>query len=211
LVFFEHIVHEVQATPVPHDMYRLFTGWRVTMGDDEPMDRNLPGLLAEQGVVTLKSGQTPPMYALLHWTNWTDRIVALTERNVRPECTETCIKKSGREAGREYRVVHRNMHSLHAYGMPMYPAYNADERAMHTPGTRWHVLRPGSVTGRQEVCLYPDAGPGPRHNPNVAAAAAGTQSGSASSPIVLDDTPPASPGLGSSYMGTSARLGRMTL
>lgn len=184
-------------------MYRLFTGWRVTMGDREPMDRHLPGLLAEQGVVTLKSGQTPPMYALLHWTNWTDRIVAFTERNIRPECTEVRVKKSGKEAGREYRVVHRYMHSLQAYGMPMYPAYSSHEKDLHTPGTRWVVLRPGSVTGRVEVCLYPEA------NANAAAAAAaGTQSGSASSPIVLDDTPPASP---VAYMGTTARLGRMTL
>jgi hypothetical protein len=179
-------------------MYRLFTGWRVTMGDAEPMDRHLPGLLAEQGVVTLKSGQTPPMYALLHWTNWTDRIVAFTERNLRPECTEIRVKKSGKEAGQAYRVVHRHMHSLQAYGMPLYPAYTPSERAMHAPGTRWYVLRPGSTSGRVEVCLYPEAN------------AAGGQSGSASSPIVLDDTPPASPGLGA-YLGTSARLGRMTL
>jgi len=202
-VFFEHIVHEVRATPAAHDMYRLFTGWRVTIGDNEPMDRNLPGLLAEQGVVTLKSGQTPPMYALLHWTNWTDRIVAFTERNIRPECTETRVKKSGKEAGEAYRVVHRQMHSLREYGMHMYPAYSFHERAMHTPGTCWHVLRPGSVTDRVEVRLYPDAGPGPGPRGPV-------PSGSASSPIVLDDTPPASPVMWRS-LTTSARLGRMTL
>jgi hypothetical protein len=157
VVFFEHIVHEVRAVKSKHPMYRVFTGWRITDQTHPLIPSSTDALLQlfrEQAVMPLKSGQTPPMYAKLHWTNWTDAIVKFSQENVIPACTHELVMKSGKRKGEVFRVVHQCMGSLLHYRLPLYAPYEHAELAMHIPDTVWTVLRPGSRETRDVITLY---------------------------------------------------------
>jgi len=139
-IFHENMIHAVNAKPAAHDAYRVFLGWRLT-ASDTPIHANIRQLLADQAVIPLKSGQVPPMYGSLHWTNWRDKIVAFTARNIRavPGLVETRTVKSGKDAGTQVVVVVRHMPSLrflaqaHPAVFRLFDPYTEDEIRMHLP------------------------------------------------------------------------------
>ncbi|CAM9890243.1 unnamed protein product [Ectocarpus sp. 6 AP-2014] len=87
LVFAENIIHEVLAKKLKYRMVRLHTAWRLTPGPSV-MSEEMRDQFERQAPVTIKSGQSPPMYPLLSWVNWTDKLQDWSVRNMRPECTE---------------------------------------------------------------------------------------------------------------------------
>jgi len=100
-------------------------------------------------VMPLKSGQVPPMYASLHWSNWRDRLEALSSKAIRPELLETrTVARTGVAA----RVVPRHMPSLETLGAK-YPPYESHERRMHRPQRKWKVLKYGSADERARIKL----------------------------------------------------------
>lgn len=128
IVFYEHIVHVVTATKLNYDSYRLFIGWRFTKSK-EPLIPGLKSILNDQGVVTIKSGQIPPMYARLHKVNWIDRLVEFT-KNLKDECKEDyTIKKTGKVV----KIPQRFMKSLKEYNFKMYEPYTEEEIKQHLP------------------------------------------------------------------------------
>ena len=131
LIFNENIIHEVVSSTKKNKSYRLFTSWRITTSDT-PIIPNLDELLTTQAAVTIKSGQQPPMWAKLHWTNWVDKLEQYSS-NFRPECLEEETVKSGRHAGRVVTRVHRFMNSLADYGFPLYDPYTDDEKSIYFP------------------------------------------------------------------------------
>lgn len=68
LVFHEEIVHEVLARKLRRQLTRLYLAWRLTPGSTA-MRPGLQQQLDQQGIVTIKSGQSPPMHAKLHWVS----------------------------------------------------------------------------------------------------------------------------------------------
>lgn len=137
LLFYEHIVHEVLSTKAKADQHRLFLGWRVTKEND-PIHANLEQRLGDQAVMSLKSNQNPPMYSLLHWTNWRQKIVDFSTQ-VHPACTEDRVVMSGKDKDKTYRVVHRFMHSLKDYGFELYPPYTHEEIEVLKPNKQWTI------------------------------------------------------------------------
>jgi hypothetical protein len=149
MIFYENLLHEVLAKARKIDQLRQFLSWRVTKEktslfhtDGAAVDPVGP-LLDKQGVMQLKSGQTPPMYAKLHWTNWKSKIVDFTQNNMDPRTVEekSVQSKTSKDAGKAFEVVHMNMKSLFDYGFPMYRPYSKDERSMHLPGKSWNLYR----------------------------------------------------------------------
>jgi hypothetical protein len=149
IVFYERIVHEVVAGVKKIDQYRLFLGWRLTV-DDSPLTP-IDDILTDQGVVPLKSGQIPPMYASLHWTNWRPLITQFSE-GVVDQCLELKVVGSGKDMGEKRIIVHRHMRSLRQYGLQRYHPYTRDERMMHTPNRMWTVRR-GDDNKKYEIKL----------------------------------------------------------
>lgn len=131
------------AKKLKYTMVRLHTAWRVTPGESTMSD-DMKKQLEEQAPVTIKSGQTPPMYALLHWTNWTDKIKTWTLENVRSECIETRVMVGGKRKRESFPVVHRHMRSLKEYGFPLYAPYLERELKIYRPGTKWTLRIPGT-------------------------------------------------------------------
>lgn len=131
LVFNENLVHEVFPSKAKYDMYRLFTGWRLTHSDG-PLCVDLLKQLRTQAPITLKSGQEPPMYAILHWVNSRKNLEKFS-KGVVDRCTETRTVGSGNHKGDEHRVVHRFMRSLEEYGFKRYPPYTLAELIIHHP------------------------------------------------------------------------------
>lgn len=135
LIFYERLTHEVRATKLQTDSYRMFTGWRLTCSD-QPLYNNLNTVLEEQSVPFLKSGQLPPMYAKLHLVNWIDQLSEWSNGvAVVPECTEQYTPRSGKRKGEEFTIVRRVMPSLKRARLPMYRAYTEEERALLHPSS----------------------------------------------------------------------------
>lgn len=135
LLFYEHMIHEVLATKAKTNQHRLMLGWRITKETD-PLHPNLEQRLTDQSVMPLKSNQSPPMYSLLHWTNWRQKIVDFTA-NVHPVCTEDKVVLSGKDKDKVYTVVHKHMHSLKDYGFELYPEYTTEEIEILKPNKQW--------------------------------------------------------------------------
>lgn len=143
LIFHERILHEIVPRKLKQDLIRIFLGWRLTRDKSgEPMMglSRLHQVLDAQGVVPLKSGQVPPMYAKLHWTNWRKKIVEFTKSSIVEVCTEERHVRSGVDAGSTIRVVHQHMRSLREYGLPCYAPYTEDEKLMYVPRRSWRVV-----------------------------------------------------------------------
>ena len=154
LVFFEQLVHEVVPIKAHIVAHRLFIGWRITNATEPLMGMDsLLGKLKTQAVMPLKSGQVPPMYAKLHWTNWRDQLTEFS-RGIQPRCRETQAPKSGVDKGKQYDVVHREMKSLQEYGFPTYTPYQNYEIDMHIPNREWmHLRLPGHHATWTDVSL----------------------------------------------------------
>lgn len=142
LIFHENIIHEVLPRKLKHRMVRLHTSWRLTPG----ASTMCPGLeyqLDTQGIVTIKSGQIPPMHAKLHWCNWPDKLNDWSVKNMRPECTEIRTMKSGKRKGESFTTVHETMKSMDEYGFSKYDSYSVREKDIYRPGKSWILLMPG--------------------------------------------------------------------
>lgn len=132
LLFNEQLIHEVVATKRAYTSYRLFLGWRITRASTPLFGDSLATQLEEQAPITIKSGQEPPMWAKLHWTNWVDKLVAFSA-NFNDACREPLTIKSGKRAGEQFSIVHRSMKSLKQYGFPLYAPYTEAETAILKP------------------------------------------------------------------------------
>lgn len=142
IIFHEHIIHEVRASKDRHWHLRVHCGLRLTKSH-LPMNPALNYTLDNQAVPPLKSMQTPPMYAALHWTNWRDKLERFSERFVN-QAKEVRVVKSGARAGEAYHVVQRHLGSLADMGLPMYAPYTPMEREIFKPADTHILLRPGT-------------------------------------------------------------------
>ena len=134
LLFYEHMMHEVISTKAKVDQHRLFVGWRVTKETDPLFE--IDNRVEQQAVMLLKSGQFPPMYSRLHWTNWRQKILDFTEF-VKKECTVSRRMESGKDKGKVYQIVGQHMQSLADYGLPRYPEYRRIETEILKPRNAW--------------------------------------------------------------------------
>ena len=134
LVFAETIIHEVVSNRVSHTVLRLHIGWRLT-NQTTPLITNIDQLLIDQSVVPLKSLQIPPMYAILHWTNWRSKIVDFSV-NMDERCLVDRVVGSGQFSGKSYNIVDRHMKSLREYKYNLYPNYTLEEI---------NILKPHSI------------------------------------------------------------------
>lgn len=150
IIFFERILHKVSGGKAKHDMTRLFIGWRLTKSTTA-MFPDTAKQLDDQGIVNLKSGQVPPMYATLHWTNWRNKLVEWS-KFVHPSSTELREVKSGKSKGEVHRVCVRHMRSLKALNMPLFKRYSQREHRLYQPCRRWpRLLVAGYTTLRRTV------------------------------------------------------------
>ncbi len=156
IVFYERLVHEVVAHKAKETMHRLFLGWRLTH-ETTPLIPDVEERLRTKAVMPLKSGQNPPMYAALHWTNWRQKIVDFSE-GVRDEFKEVRVVGSGEEKGKAYHIVRRFMPNLEGVdALPedsrkrkpyelCGPAYKRQEIDMHRPMREWELHRASDDT-----------------------------------------------------------------
>ena len=128
-IFYERMAHEVLPTSRKGDLHRLFLGWRTTYSK-EPLFTDLEERLQKRAVMQIKSGQTPPMYPRLYWSNWRNLLEAWSN-NLVDNCThkKSITSKSSTSYGDSYKVAHRYMESLEDYGLitDLCPPYTQDE------------------------------------------------------------------------------------
>lgn len=140
ILFIDNLIHEVLAKKYNFDMMRLFVGYRLTT-DTNSMIPHIDDILTTQAVVPLKSGQMPPMYAMLHLVNWISKLVHFSAENIIPELLVDHTYKSGKLQNQTFRIVKRHLPSLYELSEIkgtncLYPPYNDDERALYRPTKR---------------------------------------------------------------------------
>jgi hypothetical protein len=132
ILFFQNLLHEVNAKKSPINSLRLFLGWRITT-QIEPLFPNHEETMESQGVPYIPSGQTPPMFNGNHMSFHSEMLFKWSDQSFQPRCYTEVL--SGKNKGR--RIVHKAMRSLKAYNMTLFPAYSEREKAMYRPNRRW--------------------------------------------------------------------------
>lgn len=127
ICFYSHMIHEVHPGKIKHNSLRLFSGFRFTKHDTQPLHRNLQQFL-DQAPISLGSGETPRMYARNHLSFHKQLVITFSE-NFKPQCTEEATGKDGVT----YTRVHVVMKSLKDYNLTLYPPYTISELKMHFP------------------------------------------------------------------------------
>jgi hypothetical protein len=144
------MVHEVLSKWKELTQYRLHLAWRLSENTKTPLLPVENGMKL-QAPMKMKSGQKPPMYAVLHWTNFRAKIDQFSSY-MKDECKETRIVAKGRCQGDKHYIVERDMKSLQEYGLPMYAKYTEDEKRTFYPSKSW-ILKDGDTKKKVKLCL----------------------------------------------------------
>ena len=152
LIFAENIVHEVLSKKLKYRFVRLHTAWRLTPGPSV-MSEEMRDQFERQAPVTIKSGQVPPMYPVLSWVNWTDKLQDWSAKNMKPECMEERTMAGGKRKGETFTVVHRHMKGLAEYGFKKYKSYSDRELKIYLPRKSWVLRVPGERKAVKRICL----------------------------------------------------------
>lgn len=132
LIFYECVMHEVLSNRAPPaGSVRLFTGWRLTHSNMS-LFPDLEWRLRTNAPMRLKSGQEPPMYAKLHWTNWVEKLQDWATATLAPELLTTRTVASGKRAGQTFTIPFRFATSRQLAGLPLYE-YRHSEVEMYFP------------------------------------------------------------------------------
>ena len=162
LVFYQELLHEVLPrgkltnTQLARDPalrepeYRLFTGWRLTRGD-QPLSASLPdNYFRDMAVPALKSGQAVRMYPKTYYEFGAEagvRALADWSRETFPDAliTERRMRKAN-----EYRVVPATLPSLAECLRRLdlenpYPPYSDDEVRLYRPHIVFRPINQSNV------------------------------------------------------------------
>jgi hypothetical protein len=104
LIFFANIVHEVLPKKRKYTSARMYCCWRATQ-QDVPLFPDTLSRLRNQKLMPLPSGQMPPMHAKLHWTNWSTKLAAWSQKTVKDQYLVNRTFQSGSKKGTVLRVV----------------------------------------------------------------------------------------------------------
>ena len=164
LVFNEQTVHEIATSTSSADMYRLFTGWRITTDDMPLQDKNIPEWeditygpyeagkevtrrkleteLKRQSAMPLKSGQSSPMWARLHWTNFPDLLILFSNGlKDDPEMIKHNFKVQFSKNPETMRIpryiVPRYLSSLEELNLQKYADYEKKDIEILYPARDW--------------------------------------------------------------------------
>jgi hypothetical protein len=135
LLFDQRLIHAVNPTANKFDLRRKHMNIRLT-NHRAPLLHNIRDLLVSGSVVPLKSGQQPPMFPRLYNVNWTDRLIAVSERY--PAAMKHMREMTGRRMiavglpEQEYSVLQMYCPSLTEMGIP-FEAYTETELALYVP------------------------------------------------------------------------------
>ena len=127
ILFNQNTIDEIMATKLKYDSYRIFHGFRITNSNLPIFDYKT--IIENQGVPPLPSGQEPPMYAKLHWTNHVEKLKDFSE-NLKSNCKEEKFMKS---KNTNYLVSQRFLKSLKEYNFDLYPEYKQEEKNIFYP------------------------------------------------------------------------------
>jgi hypothetical protein len=131
IVFPQYILHEVSPSKIRKNMYRLFTGWRISPSRDMICDESV---FEDQAVPKLPGGEIPGMYANNHIQYYVTKPFNITDKikmDVREWSEKTfkdrvLVERNFKVAGK-VRIVPKNMLSLKEMKLKRYPKYEEEE------------------------------------------------------------------------------------
>jgi hypothetical protein len=128
LIFFQNIAHEVVPRKQKvHMQVRVMLGWRLTKSD-LPLFPDTLQRMRDQAIMQIKSSQMPRMFPKMYFVNHVDRLISFSHSFFVKQCLQVTKRKS------EYiNIVHAEMPSLKALGLPLFPVYGMKEMSMYIP------------------------------------------------------------------------------
>lgn len=134
LIFYQNLVHEVRPQKCREVQYRLFTPFRLTDRDEPLFASSYEEAIENQGVPLIPSGQRPAMWPVTNWNYPAQRdALEVFSRRVKDVACEPAKRLKNNPEAPPRRIVHRDMRSLRDLGLPMYPAYTEEDRAILVP------------------------------------------------------------------------------
>lgn len=132
VIFNGDIIHAISGGTWrhPEPLMRLFIGFRLSKGTDEPLIPDLATRLHNQDIIPRKSGQDPVMWPKLWWTNHRDKLEEFS-RNFYPEYLTEVTVQSGKCEGDVHTIVPRHMGPLSP--MSRYAPYTVEEQTLYWP------------------------------------------------------------------------------
>jgi hypothetical protein len=145
VLFDETCLHKVDNAR--NFVFRLFVGFKLVRGP-RPIDDCMRREFITQAPVTLKSGQSSPMYPKIWAVNFLEKAADLVNIVAPPVRFRACEKrtiKSGKRKGETFVQVRRIMPSLFKLFKKIpFAKYDETELALYTPSRTWKPVVMGS-------------------------------------------------------------------
>ena len=168
IVFAEDLLHHIFPRPLKYTSVRQFFGWRITHHSDALFGRKyIQHVLATQGETQIKSNQWPRLWSKQEFyqkgrkekwmaANLTRGEHAMYLRDAKDPAMKG-LATPGESPFEEDSDMDASMKSLAEQGLPLHPAYSADEMALLFPAHSFTLIHP--ITGRkEEISLRSDPG-----------------------------------------------------
>jgi len=127
ILFNQNTIHEITATKLNYDSYRIFHGFRIT--DSTVPIFNYNNVIENQGVPLLPSGQEPPMYAKMHIVFHKDLLIKWSDTSIEKSILIDYTDKYNNIN----KICPRFMGSLLSYNFKLYSEYTEDEINQYKP------------------------------------------------------------------------------
>jgi hypothetical protein len=134
VIFYSHIIHEVNPGLIMQNQLRLFTSWHLTT-DREPIHGDsFDRVLRTQAVCPLPSGEMSFMFSTNHY-RFHDMLVSYSSQFVKG-----CLKTIDSDRFGQWSCVYRILPSLKKLGLPLFPSYCDEECKLYKP-TLLHKIK----------------------------------------------------------------------
>jgi hypothetical protein len=120
ILFHQNLVHRIKPGKIKKNSQRIFFGWLIT-DLDTPIFDYTP-FIKDQSPPPIPSGQTPPMYAKLHWVNHKQKLFDFSKG------VHSKLKNPNRSG-----TVYQFCPSLKSLGLPMWPEYSEEDLQVFKP------------------------------------------------------------------------------
>ena len=140
IIFPQYILHSIAQSKAKYEMFRLFTGWRLTV--DQKIEHHIvynKKLFDDQAPIPLPGGMRPSMYTGNHtryYLNKQFEIYPGIKKTLIEWAEDTFVDKVlveriDKKTNEIYKIVAKDMGSLKEYNLKLYPKYSDDEWSIY--------------------------------------------------------------------------------
>ena len=141
VIFPQYILHSVASSKAKYEMFRLFTGWKLTtsLGTTVPAATYPKQLFDDQAPIRLPGGMMPSMYTGNHarfFLNRPFQVYPGIKKTLIEWANDTfvetvLVERKDKKTGKPYKIVPKDMKSLKEYNFKLYKPYYKEEWSIY--------------------------------------------------------------------------------